>query len=253
MNASAATKQSSLPTLTLMSMPLSDSLTVGVFTGGGDTTNEALLNEVICLGEKLIHRGHSIVFGGSRCGQMGALVNSAMNAREHQGGKSAWPSRIWGLTLNHWEGFTYQRCDNVRVYKDLHARFHAYQMYCDCFVSIGGGMGTYAETFFFLEALRSSCIRKPLFVVEREQTSYVHELQAPSDATMVLPDALQSLLMHRYISGDMSYVDHEWFKNQVLVTTAEHAIINAEAACKDFSQYFDQPRKLYFDVENQDT
>ena len=222
---------------------LSYPLTIGVFTGNEDTKNIRVLQEIQALGEHIIQKGHSLVFGGSELGQMGVLVNAAFSEREKLGGIDNHQSKIWGITLEEWSEYVSSKCDNVRTYHKLEDRLNGYRMYCDCFISIGGGLGTYAETFFFLESIRSSCLKKPLFVIEDDHEDLPTN---PNRANMhELPNILQVLFAARYTSADITAVDFKWFRNRVFCQSAENAIWKAEKYANDFERYYDIPRAVY--------
>ena len=218
-------------------------LTIGVFTGNEDTKNRRTIQEVHALGEEIIQKGHSLVFGGSELGQMGVLVNAAFDAREKLGGADKHPSKIWGITLETWIEYVSSKCDNVRSYHKLEDRLNGYRMYCDCFISIGGGLGTYAETFFFLESIRSNCLRKPVFVIEDDHEDFPSH---PNRANMhELPNVFQVLFAARYTSADITSVDFKWFRNRVYCESATSAVRKATIYSNAFERYYDIPRARY--------
>ncbi len=112
---------------------------IAVFCGSHDGADPAYRAAAVALGTAIGREGHSLVFGGSRLGLMGALADATLAA----GGAviGVMPQALIDQERAH------TRLVDLRVVGSMHERKAMMADLADAFVALPGGIGTLDELF----------------------------------------------------------------------------------------------------------
>jgi len=121
-----------------------------VFGAASPKIDQEYIDKVELLGEEMVKRGHSLVFGGGANGLMGAVARGVQS----QGG------RIEGIIPSFFENeeieAVFEYCDEVFETATMRERKQIMEDRSDAFVIVPGGIGTFEE-FFEIMTLRQLC------------------------------------------------------------------------------------------------
>ena len=112
-------------------------MNITVYLGSTPGNDPALEEAVRALGKWIGENGHDLVYGGSRCGLMGMLAESVLNA----GGK------VTGVEPQFFvdAGFVYDAITKLYVTQDMSERKAKMIELGDAFIAFPGGTGTLEE------------------------------------------------------------------------------------------------------------
>ena len=105
---------------------------------GANTGNDPRLSEAVKeLGTWIGQNGHTLIYGGSKCGLMGELAESALNAK----------GKVIGVEPQFFidAGFDYSEITQLIVTKDMTERKTKMIELGDAFIAFPGGTGTLEE------------------------------------------------------------------------------------------------------------
>lgn len=137
-----------------------------VFCGSSSGTNPAYLEAAKRLGEVIAVRGIGLVYGGARCGLMGAVANSAVES----GGEviGVIPEALIEKEVAH------VGVSDLRIVGSMHERKMMMSDLADGFIALPGGMGTLEEFCEILTWAQLGLHRKPCGLLNVED--YYHHL-----------------------------------------------------------------------------
>jgi uncharacterized protein (TIGR00730 family) len=109
------------------------------------------------LGQILVDRGFSIIYGGGAIGSMGALADGALS----RGGNiiGVLPKFLMDLELGH------QRLTELRVVEDMRIRKHTMLSHSQGMVTLPGGSGTFEELLEAITLKRLGLYTHPIVLV----------------------------------------------------------------------------------------
>ncbi|MBQ2675807.1 MAG: TIGR00730 family Rossman fold protein [Clostridia bacterium] len=141
-----------------------------VYGAASPTIDPYYIEKVELLGEEMVKRGHSLVFGGGGNGLMGAAARGV----KAQGGK------ILGVIPEFFkeEGVEaiFSDCDEMIMPKTMRERKQIMEDNSDAFIVVPGGIGTFEE-FFEILTLKQLCRHnKPIAIYNVKD--YYNELDA---------------------------------------------------------------------------
>ncbi|MBE6734497.1 MAG: TIGR00730 family Rossman fold protein [Ruminococcaceae bacterium] len=147
-----------------------------VFGAASPKIDQEYIDKVELLGEEMVKRGHSLVFGGGANGLMGAVARGVQS----QGG------RIEGIIPSFFENeeieAVFEYCDEVFETATMRERKQIMEDRSDAFVIVPGGIGTFEE-FFEIMTLRQLCRHnKPIALFNIK--GYYNELNAMMQAAV---------------------------------------------------------------------
>ena len=150
-------------------------MNITVYLGANEGNDPALKQAVQELGRWIGESGNALVYGGSRCGLMGEIAESTLNAGGEVTGVE--PEFFVQGELQH-EGLT-----ELIVTKDMTERKTKMIALGDAFIAFPGGTGTLEEiaevmskvSLRHLEVLLARMIEKGLSSPERQQGIYFVE------------------------------------------------------------------------------
>ncbi len=147
-----------------------------VFGAASPKIDEEYIRRVEALGEELVKRGHSLVFGGGGNGLMGAAARGVQS----QGGY------IVGVIPSFFENenieAVFEYCDEVVETATMRERKQIMEDRSDAFIIVPGGIGTFEE-FFEIMTLRQLCRHnKPIALYNIN--GYYNELNAMMQAAV---------------------------------------------------------------------
>lgn len=121
-----------------------------VFGAASSRIDKEYIEKVEALGEEMVKRGHSLVFGGGGNGLMGAVAQGVFM----QGGY------IEGIIPSFFENESieavFPHCDEVIETATMRERKQLMEDRSDAFIIVPGGIGTFEE-FFEVMTLRQLC------------------------------------------------------------------------------------------------
>ena len=121
-----------------------------VFGAASPKIDKDYIRRVEALGEEMVKRGHSLVFGGGGNGLMGAAARGVQS----QGGY------IVGVIPSFFENenieAVFEYCDEVVETATMRERKQIMEDRSDAFIIVPGGIGTFEE-FFEIMTLRQLC------------------------------------------------------------------------------------------------
>lgn len=141
-----------------------------VYGAASPTIDPYYIEKVELLGEEMVKRGHSLVFGGGGNGLMGAAARGV----KAQGGK------ILGVIPEFFkeEGVEaiFSDCDEMIMPQTMRERKQIMEDNSDAFIVVPGGIGTFEE-FFEILTLKQLCRHnKPIAIYNVKD--YYNELDA---------------------------------------------------------------------------
>lgn len=147
-----------------------------VFGAASPKIDKEYIEKVEILGEEMVKRGHSLVFGGGGNGLMGAAARGV----QMQGGY------IEGVIPSFFEDedieAVFPYCDEVIETKTMRERKQIMEDRSDAFIIVPGGIGTFEE-FFEIMTLRQLCRHnKPIALYNIK--GYYNELNAMMQAAV---------------------------------------------------------------------
>lgn len=112
------------------------------------------------LGQQIALRGHTLVYGGSDVGLMGALAHAASD----NGG------RVIGAIPHFFEdkGLAYTRADELYITRDMRERKAWMEERADAFFALPGGFGTLEELSEMLTARQLQLHTKPMVLLNTQ-------------------------------------------------------------------------------------
>ena len=147
-----------------------------VFGAASPKIDKEYIEKVELLGEEMVKRGHSLVFGGGGNGLMGAVARGV----QAQGGY------IEGIIPSFFENenieAVFEYCDEVFETATMRERKQVMEDRSDAFIIVPGGIGTFEE-FFEIMTLRQLCRHnKPIALFNIK--GYYNELNAMMQAAV---------------------------------------------------------------------
>ena len=112
-------------------------MNITVYLGANEGKDPALVQAARKLGEWIGSRGHTLIYGGSKCGLMGHLAESVLGA----GGKVTGVEPEFFVSA----GFVYDEIDRLIVTSDMAERKAKMIELGDAFIAFPGGTGTLEE------------------------------------------------------------------------------------------------------------
>ena len=112
-------------------------MNITVYLGANEGKDPALVQAARELGEWIGSRGHTLIYGGSKCGLMGHLAESVLGA----GGKVTGVEPEFFVSA----GFVYDEIDRLIVTSDMAERTAKMIELGDAFIAFPGGTGTLEE------------------------------------------------------------------------------------------------------------
>ena len=112
-------------------------MNITVYLGANEGKDPALVQAARELGEWIGSRGHTLIYGGSKCGLMGHLAESVLGA----GGKVTGVEPEFFVSA----GFVYDDIDRLIVTSDMAERKAKMIELGDAFIAFPGGTGTLEE------------------------------------------------------------------------------------------------------------
>lgn len=132
--------------------------TVCVYCGSAVGNRPEFSAAAAALGRELAMRSIGIVYGGGQVGLMGIVADAAL---EHDGPViGVIPDRLATEELTH------QRCTEMHVVPDMHARKALMADFADAFVALPGGIGTFEELFEAATWQQIGYHNKPVHVID---------------------------------------------------------------------------------------
>lgn len=112
---------------------------IAVFCGSAMGNSENFKEQAQALGESIVKRGITLVYGGGRAGLMGVVADSALNV----GGTviGVIPQNLVDAELAH------PLLTELHVVKNMHERKTKMSDLADAFIALPGGVGTLEEIF----------------------------------------------------------------------------------------------------------
>ncbi len=147
-----------------------------VFGAASPKIDKEYIEKVELLGEEMVKRGHSLVFGGGGNGLMGAVARGVQS----QGGY------IEGIIPSFFENESieavFEYCDEVFETSTMRERKQIMEDRSEAFIIVPGGIGTFEE-FFEIMTLRQLCRHnKPIALFNIK--GYYNELNAMMQAAV---------------------------------------------------------------------
>ena len=117
-------------------------MNITVYLGATEGNDPALITAVKALGTWIGSNGHSLVYGGSRCGLMGMLAQSVLESGGH----------VTGVEPRFFveAGFVYDAIDELIVTETMRERKATMIERGDAFIAFPGGTGTLEEILYDL-------------------------------------------------------------------------------------------------------
>ncbi|MDR3669755.1 MAG: TIGR00730 family Rossman fold protein [Holophaga sp.] len=133
---------------------------VCVFAGSKPGARPGYLETAQALGRALARRGIGLVYGGARCGLMGAMADAALAG----GGRvvGVMPQGLVDLEVAH------RGLSELIITDDMHARKARMAGLADAFVALPGGYGTLEELFEVVTWAQLGLHRKPVGLLDSE-------------------------------------------------------------------------------------
>ena len=110
-----------------------------LYGAGSTEIKSKYTDEAYKLGEEIVKRGHSLVFGGGSTGIMGAVSKGVLD----NGGKVLGIAPDW---MEKYEGMC-KDCDEFILTKTMDERKNLFLEHSDAFIIAPGGIGTLDEFF----------------------------------------------------------------------------------------------------------
>jgi len=128
-----------------------------VYGASSDLIDKSYITAVEELGEKMVERGHGLVFGAGAHGLMGAAARGVTR----KGGE------MIGVTPTFFdvEGVIYQECTQLVFTETMRERKYHLENYSDAFIIVPGGIGTFDEFFEILTLKQLNQHQKAIVVL----------------------------------------------------------------------------------------
>ncbi len=147
-----------------------------VYGAASPTIDPRFIEAVEAMGEEMVKRGHSLVFGGGGNGLMGAVARGVRS----QGGKIL--GVIPGFFREDSIEAIFNLCDELIEPETMRERKQIMEDNADAFIVVPGGIGTFEE-FFEILTLKQLCRHnKPIAVFNI--MGYYNELGVMMDASI---------------------------------------------------------------------
>ncbi|HKG23831.1 MAG TPA: TIGR00730 family Rossman fold protein [Blastocatellia bacterium] len=186
-----------------------------VFCGSSSGTSPAYLQTATRLGEIIAARGIGLVYGGARCGLMGAVANAAIE----NGGEviGVIPEALIEKEIAH------VGVSDLRIVGSMHERKMLMSDLADAFIAMPGGMGTVEEFCEILTWAQLGLHKKPCGLLNVED--YYHHLISfldhavaerfvkPEHRSLLVIDEEPQRLIERLESYEMPAVS-KWIDRQ---------------------------------------
>lgn len=132
-------------------------MNICVYGASSNIIDEIYIKEGEALGEEMVRRGHSLVFGGGANGVMGAVARGVTRG----GGK------ILGVAPKFFnvDGVLYEKCDEMLRPNTMRERKQIMEDSSDAFITAAGGIGTFEEFFEILTLKQLGRHNKPIVVL----------------------------------------------------------------------------------------
>jgi uncharacterized protein (TIGR00730 family) len=186
-----------------------------VFCGSSSGASPAYLETATRLGEIIAARGIGLVYGGARCGLMGAVANAAIgNGGEVVG---VIPEALIEKEIAH------VGVSDLRIVGSMHERKMLMSDLADAFIAMPGGMGTMEEFCEVLTWAQLGLHKKPCGLLNVE--GYYHHLISffdhavaerfvkPEHRSLIVIDEEPQRLIERLESYEMPAVS-KWIDRQ---------------------------------------
>ncbi len=112
------------------------------------------------LGERLLERGDTLVYGGSRVGLMGEIARTVHNGGGHVIG--VMPKALMEIEISNPD------CDEFIVTKDMRERKGIMADYADAFLALPGGLGTLEEITEIMTERKLGLTQKPMVLLNTD-------------------------------------------------------------------------------------
>lgn len=129
-------------------------LSICVYLGANPGKDPQFTEAVTCLGQEIVKRNWSLIYGGSSLGLMGLLANTV---KKH-GGKAI--GIITKQLINQEQPLA--SLDELHLVNSMHERKHLMQQKADLFLVMPGGLGTLEEAFDTWNAIKLGLFSKPI-------------------------------------------------------------------------------------------
>ncbi len=132
-------------------------MNICVYGASSNIIDEIYIKEGEALGEEMVRRGHSLVFGGGANGVMGAVARGVTRG----GGK------ILGVAPKFFnvDGVLYEKCNEMLRPDTMRERKQIMEDSSDAFITAVGGIGTFEEFFEILTLKQLGRHNKPIVVL----------------------------------------------------------------------------------------
>lgn len=133
-------------------------MNITVYLGANEGNDPSLREAVRALGAWIGNEGHALVYGGSKCGLMGELAQSVLEA----GG------RVTGVEPQFFidAGFEYDAITELIVTKDMSERKAKMIELGDAFIAFPGGTGTLEEIAEVMSKVSLGHLDKPCILYD---------------------------------------------------------------------------------------
>lgn len=127
-----------------------------VFCGAQNNVSQKYFDEGRAFGQEIAKKELTLVYGGAKCGVMGAVANGCLE----NGGKviGVFPKVLEDIEAVH-SGIT-----EIHVVEDMHTRKSLMYELSDMFVTFPGGFGTLDETFEIITWKQLHNHNKPIYI-----------------------------------------------------------------------------------------
>lgn len=151
------------------------------------------------LGEQLVKRGHSVVYGGTTQGCMGRL---AIGAARNGG-------MIFGVIPQALAHVAFDGLSRSEITEDIYARHRAFEAMSDAFIALPGGVGTLAELFGVLNAKLIGEHNKPIIILNAQNAfdSLLQLLATMTKRGFVPGTAVEAFTVVPNISAALRLID----------------------------------------------
>lgn len=112
-------------------------MNITVFCSSSDAVDPSFFEVARELGEAIAVGGHTLIYGGTNVGLMGALARAAHNSH----------GRVLGVIPGYLadRGIAYKECDDLVIAQGLRERKATMESRADAFIVLPGGFGTLEE------------------------------------------------------------------------------------------------------------
>ena len=166
-------------------------MNITVYLGATEGNDPALITAVKALGTWIGSNGHSLVYGGSRCGLMGMLAQSVLESGGH----------VTGVEPRFFveAGFVYDAIDELIVTETMRERKAVMEDKADAFVICPGGIGTLEEFFEVITLKQLGRHQKPIVILNTLQFyDPMLDMMEQSVANDFMADAVHKLYTVAY-------------------------------------------------------